>query len=56
MKTKISILAGVCLSGMMLGGTGAQAAECGTSDPITVAEMTWLSAGTLAYVLLVNTL
>ncbi|MGQ3277958.1 MAG: hypothetical protein ACT6WE_15545, partial [Shinella sp.] len=50
MKIKTSILAGACLSCMVLGGTAAQAAECGTTDPITVAEMTWLSAGTLAYV------
>ncbi len=31
-------------------GSAAQATECGTKEPITVAEMTWLSAGTLAYV------
>ncbi len=28
----------------------AQATECGTSDKITVAEMTWLSASTLAHI------
>jgi glycine betaine/proline transport system substrate-binding protein len=28
----------------------AQATECGTSDKITVAEMTWLSASALAYI------
>ncbi len=50
MKIKTSILAGACLSFMAFGGTTAHAAECGTKDPITVAEMTWLSAGTLAYV------
>jgi len=51
MKTKASILAGVCLStSFLFGGSAAQATECGTKEPITVAEMTWLSAGTLAYV------
>jgi len=28
----------------------AQATECGTSDKITIAEMTWLSASSLAYI------
>ena len=28
----------------------ARAADCGTAGPVTIAEMTWLSASTLAYV------
>ncbi|MFP6743959.1 MAG: hypothetical protein VCB77_02065, partial [Alphaproteobacteria bacterium] len=30
--------------------TTAQATECGTSDKITIAEMTWLSASVLAII------
>lgn len=35
--------------GLLLLGTQSHAAECKTSKPITVAEMTWLSSGALAY-------
>lgn len=30
--------------------TPVHAAECGTDDKITIAEMTWLSASTLTYI------
>ncbi|HSH43172.1 MAG TPA: ABC transporter substrate-binding protein [Arenicellales bacterium] len=39
----------LCLSPYMNAGA-AQAAQCDTEDTITIAEMTWLSASTFAYV------
>lgn len=35
---------------MAMSAQGAQATECGTDEKITIAEMTWLSASTLAYI------
>ena len=39
------------LATFALGGTTtAQAADCGTAETVTIAEMTWLSAASLAHV------
>ena len=32
------------------GATTAQAADCGTAETVTIAEMTWLSAASLAHI------
>lgn len=52
MKLPLSLITGACLLTFAFSGGPAAAQEtaCGTKDPIKVAEMTWLSAGTLAYV------
>lgn len=50
MKTSTTLKAFAVAGSLLLGSTAAQAAtECGTKDKITIAEMTWLSAGSLAY-------
>lgn len=48
-KRTLLALSVLCLATVFKPGT-AQAAQCDTDDTITVAEMTWLSASTLAYV------
>lgn len=45
----LALGAAAALGLTMQGGT-AQAADCGSRDKVTIAEMTWLSAGTLAYI------
>ena len=52
MTTKALAIACIGMSAafMGFGSSAASATECGTTDTITVAEMTWLSAGSLAYV------
>lgn len=48
---KLSILvASTVIAAVTLRPSAAQATECGTTDKITVAEMTWLSASALAYI------
>ncbi len=50
MKALTFACIGLSAAALGLGTSQASAAECGTKDTITVAEMTWLSAGSLAYV------
>jgi len=50
MKTKRNLAAAALIAAMGAGATTAQAADCGTAGTVTIAEMTWLSAGTLAHV------
>lgn len=51
MKNTLNLTAAALLAAIGLGhATSAQAADCGTAGTVTVAEMTWLSAGTLAHV------
>ena len=49
-RTGNAIFAAVVSAGLATAALAA-ATEFGTSDKITVAEMTWLSASTLAYVI-----
>lgn len=50
-KTTLSMLAvGAAVGAILIPADRAQAQMCETSEPITIAEMTWLSASTLAYV------
>ena len=48
-KTRFTVLAALALAGMTQAQPAA-AQDCGTAGTITVAEMTWLSAATLAHV------
>lgn len=48
-KLKLSALSALLALGAAT-TTPAAAADCGTAGTVTVAEMTWLSAGTLAYI------
>jgi glycine betaine/proline transport system substrate-binding protein len=48
-KTRFTVLAALALAGMTQ-AQPATAQDCGTAGTITVAEMTWLSAATLAHV------
>ncbi|MEZ5738209.1 MAG: glycine betaine ABC transporter substrate-binding protein [Burkholderiaceae bacterium] len=51
MKSFSRNLGALAVAGLLgLAPTLAQAADCGTKDKITIAEMTWLSAATLAHV------
>ena len=51
MKTILKLTTAALLATMGLAtATTAQAANCGTAGTVTIAEMTWLSAGTLAHV------
>lgn len=51
MKTTLKHTTAALLAAMTLGTANfAQAADCGTAGTVTIAEMTWLSAGTLAHV------
>ena len=47
--TRFTTLAALALAGMAQAQTAA-AQDCGTAGTITIAEMTWLSAATLAHV------
>ena len=49
MKKLISLKALAIAGSVLLGTTSAHATECGTKDKITIAEMTWLSAASLAH-------
>ena len=51
MKTTLNLTT-VALAGVLAvaNTSAAQAADCGTAGTVTIAEMTWLSAGTLAHV------
>lgn len=52
MMNRTRILRSLAVAGSLLvGTTAAQATECGTKDKISIAEMTWLSAGSLAYLI-----
>jgi glycine betaine/proline transport system substrate-binding protein len=48
-KLKLTAVAALASFGVA-SVTPAQAADCGTASSVTIAEMTWLSAGTLAHV------
>ena len=41
---------GALMASVLITPGASYATECGTDDTIKIAEMTWLSAGTLAYI------
>ncbi len=49
MKKLISLKVLAVAGSMLLGTTSAHATACGTQDKVTIAEMTWLSAASLAH-------
>ncbi len=50
MKFLKTAMASALAAGAAFAAAPASATECGTGDRITIAEMTWLSAGTIAHV------
>ena len=49
-RIRLMLSAATAVTAMAFTAPSASATECGTSDKITIAEMTWLSASTLAHV------